>query len=744
MSELNISQYIAKLLKNYGSDKANTDNLDKTAHSKNITLSEWNELVLRYGTTAADVERLYKDLADALSAVETAVNDKSDLLELIAEVIPNHVSDKLDKTTAASTLYGTDGNGEQTSYPISSRESGGVVIRESDGQILLPSVPTRGTAAASKGYVDTEVSKKLDKINQSWILYGNGANDTPTYYWVSEQMYPNAVVKRDAKQEVLVPDMPSSKGAATSKKYVDDKHTALEERVSDLESLTLSYPEITSTDYEKSVPAEVGKYALVKSIGGASKKVLGKNLLNPATVKIQKKDGEEAYVPFTTNGSEIEFELTESDVTLGVYIYFGAENLAPAKYGMYIANADTGDYRDAVVMAFPDDIEAQFVHFEVNKPEGEQYPNWYPDYYKFTIRLMVYKIEDSDTLEFVDMTESLSGDEFEPYSVRFENAEISRVESVGANLIPFPYKHKSKVMDVGHKETINGVTFEVLENGLVSARGTATAVASLVLFENIMPEGDYYISGKYTSGGTVIAGYNYNAPDYNQANNGNGAVNQKFTHKGGMFYVRINIASDTTVNAIFEPIITKNVYITDFKPYHSEPTDTITIPEAVELKAVNNTYYDYIEFKDDKVFYHKEVEEIVLNGTEPWNFASDGYFVLYGNYLPAAANSNARVALCTHYDYGMTLGKFFVGTGIAIYERNCATINEFKAYLAEQYASGNPITVIYVRQTPEVSDITDLFTEDSSIEVERGGTLRFVNENKMAVPNTVGFVTRKE
>jgi hypothetical protein len=46
--------------------------------------------------------------------------------------------------------------------------------------------------------------------------------------------------------------------------------------------------------------------------------------------------------------------------------------------------------------------------------------------------------------------------------------------------------------------------------------------------------------------------------------------------------------------------------------------------------------------------------------------------------------------------------------------------------------------------TPIVTDITDLFTEDNSIEVQGGGVLRFVNEKEMAVPNTIGYVTRKE
>lgn len=38
----------------------------------------------------------------------------------------------------------------------------------------------------------------------------------------------------------------------------------------------------------------------------------------------------------------------------------------------------------------------------------------------------------------------------------------------------------------------------------------------------------------------------------------------------------------------------------------------------------------------------------------------------------------------------------------------------------------------------------DLFGEDNAIEVQGGGVLRFVNAHEIPVPNTVGFITRKE
>jgi ABC-type transport system involved in cytochrome c biogenesis ATPase subunit len=66
-------------------------------------------------------------------------------------------------------------------------------------------------------------------------------------------------------------------------------------------------------------------------------------------------------------------------------------------------------------------------------------------------------------------------------------------------------------------------------------------------------------------------------------------------------------------------------------------------------------------------------------------------------------------------------------------------INAFKAWLSD-----NSVWIKYELATPIVTDITDLFTEDNAIQIQQGGIIRFVNANEMAVPNTVGYVTRKE
>ena len=64
-------------------------------------------------------------------------------------------------------------------------------------------------------------------------------------------------------------------------------------------------------------------------------------------------------------------------------------------------------------------------------------------------------------------------------------------------------------------------------------------------------------------------------------------------------------------------------------------------------------------------------------------------------------------------------------------------INAFKAWLSD-----NPVQIKYELAEPIVTNITDI-SVPNKLQVEGGGVLRFVNEHEMAVPNTVGFVTRK-
>lgn len=74
MSTENIDSTLAK----FGTEAVDITQLLKTNISKNITLSEWNELVTRYGTTAADAKRMY-DLLRQISSDMLAAENAADV-----------------------------------------------------------------------------------------------------------------------------------------------------------------------------------------------------------------------------------------------------------------------------------------------------------------------------------------------------------------------------------------------------------------------------------------------------------------------------------------------------------------------------------------------------------------------------------------------------------------------------------------------------------------------------------------
>lgn len=147
-----------------------------------------------------------------------------------------------------------------------------------------------------------------------------------------------------------------------------------------------------------------------------------------------------------------------------------------------------------------------------------------------------------------------------------------------------------------------------------------------------------------------------------------------------------------------------------YQPYQ-EP-QTVAVPN---LFAVGS-YADKVEIISG-ILLHK-VGLWVLNGQEPWELNSvygetDNAF-LSRNAVPFAAYS--KTLLCTHFvnkasvetagsvSVGVFAGSqisFFCGSG-----SNINSVDAWKAYLAEQYAAGTPVIVLYVLAEETTESIT--------------------------------------
>ena len=121
----------------------------------------------------------------------------------------------------------------------------------------------------------------------------------------------------------------------------------------------------------------------------------------------------------------------------------------------------------------------------------------------------------------------------------------------------------------------------------------------------------------------------------------------------------------------------------------------------------------------------------VFNGTEDWR-ASDGNAGLY--YIAFTEKKIEKTALvCTHFEYTAatsaqtTHGQFMCGAASRnIYFRNtdCNTVDDWKAWLAAQYAASTPVIMLYPLDEPTA----ELVTPQSLSTVEGDNTLTVTAE----------------
>jgi hypothetical protein len=153
--------------------------------------------------------------------------------------------------------------------------------------------------------------------------------------------------------------------------------------------------------------------------------------------------------------------------------------------------------------------------------------------------------------------------------------------------------------------------------------------------------------------------------------------------------------------------------------------------------------------------FERKTEKLVLTGTETkWrlNAYANATYGLKVYEIPHSKQLKTDF-LCTHFDVAkwgavsLTTAKNLAIIDAADFDfvtDGVQTLDEWKDYLAEQYANGTPVTVEYALATPTATDISAYFTDDNLIDVEVGGTITAVNEYNYDVPFTVEYKKKKE
>ena len=130
---------------------------------------------------------------------------------------------------------------------------------------------------------------------------------------------------------------------------------------------------------------------------------------------------------------------------------------------------------------------------------------------------------------------------------------------------------------------------------------------------------------------------------------------------------------------------------------------------------------------------------LVFDGTESWGAGSagSGYRKMSLTIPDMMPEGGAEVSgFCTHYkwEYANTVGNFyFAATGavLQIVEESSKSLSAFKAWLAEQYAAGTPVIVLYPLAEPTTESVTPqpLRTSDGNNVITVNANVSPVNLN---------------
>lgn len=595
--------------------------------------------------------------------------------------------------------------------------------------------------------IEKQLANKVDKTTKTNVAYATDGNGNPVYIPVYKEAVSESLVRRQSSGDIIVPNIPAKSVHATSKKYVDnavnpiaEKQIDLEERVADLESLTLTYIKDSATAYEKVAPAECGKYAMIKSIGGATE-VIGKskNLINPEKIELYYKTGEDWNVcPYTINA--------DGSITFTVKLEYGIGAIATIR----MPNGEAKYYYFAEGN-FSLISEFESLQIEFDLPEGEEYGDaFYAPEKTFTLKIMAF-IKEGDTESGWEVAPE--GTVFEPYvEPHFKHANVERVDTLGKNLAYKQYGIKSSgaaldttilTADTTNKHCYSMIQVKGGTKYTLSKSGSTDNKSAFRVFyfdrEPILYE-------TQSIGGAYLGSYSKYTATIPQ--------NAK--------YLYVRWTEDDEKYPCGDVQIELGDTATEYSPFKSEPLDTLVFPESARCKfGIDDIDHDYLRLVDGRVEKVEVCEETVLNGTENWihtyTNSDNGYFYIkigdYGSTVQGKCISD-RYPTVTISSSNTNVGIYIANSSngedrLIIRPDNVANINavQFNKQLAE-----NPVTVVYARTVPEVTDVTadiiatnpDFATKKGKLLIEGGSRTRFINENEMPVPSAVWYVTRRE
>lgn len=529
------------------------------------------------------------------------------------------------------------------------------------------------------------------------------------------------------------------------------KISAFDKRISNIEAAVM--PELVTPTVDKTVahrkdvPENVLPFASINEIGGMSYKC--NNLIPFPYVDTSKTENGITFVvnddgSVTANGTatkETFFKLKDVVLSSGTYYLSGnPDGYSYTTFFMYVINLDDNITYKGNRMFEISDVKSCGVYIRV-----------------------ALDVEISNQTFRPMLNEGETALPYEPYFTGLRDAKVTAIESVGINLIPFPYTG-ADAENGDAKITIN-------DDGSITVNGTPTVAISTGICSLSVPtdiSGIFTLSlqGTFENAILQIDIYDSNLSVlYSMANNHITVDLDDYPTAKKIKVLIKRVANNTEMSGICYPMLNEGDTARLYAPYVK---NTLTIPEAVQVfdgygQGVDETYYNKIVWNPAEGVkkFVKNTERVVLDGAESWTESSISNGSKYFSYdiKPKGIGSTNDGSMPSFGLFGKTtissdiLPRHYIttyqgGASFVIFPNNSIENLEFpnvaswKAYLAEQYANGTPAMFQYAIAEPIETDISDYLGDDNFIGVEAGGTVTAVNEHEYDVPFEVEYMVK--
>ena len=322
---------------------------------------------------------------------------------------------------------------------------------------------------------------------------------------------------------------------------------------------------------------------------------------------------------------------------------------------------------------------------------------------------------------------------------------VDSVQVCGKNMLP----NKAKT------NTVAGITFTVNPDKSVTAKGTATSWANIVIDADFsLPAGTYTLNSNIqTAGVNLVIGKDTSGKKNIAVSS---TASKTFTLSDSIKHcvAYIAVAPDSVVDTTIRPMLNLGKTAMPYEPYKGNVTQ-LPIPRPlhkvgdVKDKCVTRQEYEGTE----KLVVTYNVGFAELDGTEASHIFEGIFYLDYSASWPTPAN---RVnGVCSHYPYG-SYGKGKIGltdNGAAVvynpngdYTGDEGGLANWKAYLASQKAAGTPVQIAYQLATPETyaTDPLDIDNAAGPLTVMTGGEVEvrmteLIGSRSDVSNNTVAF-----